>query len=259
MKFIKDHKNGIIGTLLINGFILILLIFLGFTTPLPLPEEEGIMINFGYDDAGSGVIEPENNANTDNRELVNENSNSSQSESEDSKLTQDFEDAPEVNQNTEKPTEKTKEQIEQERKDKEQQELENSLSNSFNNSDNNNNSSSQGTNGTSGNEGDPNGDPNTNGNGVGTKGISYSLGGRKANDLPKPAYTTNEGGVVVVEITVDPNGLVKTATPGMPGSTTNNSVLLSAAKKAALKTKFNKKAGAPSKQIGTITYRFILR
>ena len=259
MKFIKDHKNGIIGTLLFNGFILILLIFLGFTTPLPLPEEEGILINFGYDDAGSGLIEPENNAETDNKELVNENNVSTPTESEDSKLTQDFEEAPEVIKTPEKKNEKTQEQIEQERQEQERQELENSLSNAFNNSDNNNNSSSQGENGTSGNQGDPDGSLNTNGNGHGSKGISYSLNGRKANSLPKPAYTTNEGGIVVVEITVDPNGNVKTATPGMPGSTTNNAALLAAAKKAALKTKFNKKQGAPAKQIGTITYKFILR
>ena len=35
-----------------------LLIFFGFITPLPLPEEEGILINFGTDDQGSGLIEP---------------------------------------------------------------------------------------------------------------------------------------------------------------------------------------------------------
>jgi hypothetical protein len=45
----------------------------------------------------------------------------------------------------------------------------------------------------------------------------------------------------------------------MPGSSTNNTALLQAAKKAALKTKFTKKTNAPAKQIGIITYRFVIR
>ena len=259
MKYLKDHRNGIIGTLLFNGFILIILILFGFTTPLPLPEEEGVMINFGYEETGAGEIEPESNAKTENTDPVNETSKSAPSESKESQLTQDIEEAPEVVKTPEKTNEKSKEDIEREKQEEERQKLENSLSNSFNNSNNSNNSTSQGKNGVKGNQGDPSGDKNTHGKGQGNKGISFSLNGRKANSLPKPAYKSNEGGIVVVEITVDPNGNVKTATPGMPGSTTNNTALLQAAKEAALKTKFNKKNGAPSKQIGSITYHFILR
>ena len=260
MSFIKEHKNGIIGTLLFHGAVLVLLIFLGFTTEYPLPAEEGIMINFGNTDEGSGPIEPENNAETDNQELVSNSNPSEASSSEDAQLTQDFEDAPEVIKTPEKKPEKTAEEIERERIEKERQELEREMSDAdFNNSNNNNNSSSEGDGNKTGNQGDPNGNPNTHGNGQGSKGISYSLGGRKASSLPKPINSTNEGGVVVVEITVDPNGNVLTATPGMAGSSTNNKALLQAAKKAALKTKFTKKSNAPAKQIGVITYRFVLR
>ena len=260
MKFIKDNKNGIIGTLIFHGAVLILLIFLGFTTEYPRPAEEGIMINFGNTDEGSGFIEPENNAETDNQELVNNSSSSEASSSKDAQLTQDFEDAPEVVKTPEKKKEKTQEEIERERKEKERQELENDISNTdFNNSSNNNNSTSQGDGNKTGNQGDVNGDPNTHGNGQGSKGISYSLGGRKASSLPKPIYNSNQDGTVVVEIIVDPNGIVLSATPGMTGSTTNDKALLQAAKKAALKTKFNKNNNAPAKQIGFITYKFVLR
>ena len=260
MDFIKEHKNGIIGTLLFHGAVLVLLIFLGFTTEYPLPAEEGIMINFGNTDEGSGFVEPENNAETDNQELVNNSSPSEASSSEETQLTQDFEEAPEVRKTPEKKPEKTQEEIERERKEKERQELEREMSDAdFNNSNNNNNSSSEGDGNKTGNQGDPNGNPNTHGKGQGSKGISYSLGGRKASSLPKPIYNSNKDGIVVVEITVDPNGNVLTATPGMPGSTTNNTALLQAAKKAALKTKFTKESNAPSKQIGEITYRFVLR
>lgn len=260
MKFITDHRNGIIGTLLFHGIVVVLLIFLGFTTEYPLPAEEGIMINFGNTDEGSGFVEPENNAETDNQELVNNSNPSEASSSKDVQLTQDFEDAPDVVKTPEKKSEKTQEEIERERKEKERQELESDVSNTdFNNSNNNNNSSSQGDGNKTGNQGDLDGDPNTNGNGQGSKGISYSLGGRKANSLPKPIYNSNQDGTVVVEITVDPNGNVLTANPGMPGSSTNNKALLQAAKDAALKTKFNKKNNAPDKQIGFITYKFVLR
>jgi flagellar biosynthesis GTPase FlhF len=57
-EYIKKHKRGIIGTIIYHAIILILLIFLGFFTPLPLPGEEGILVNFGTTDNGSGIIEP---------------------------------------------------------------------------------------------------------------------------------------------------------------------------------------------------------
>ena len=260
MSFIKEHKNGIIGTLLFHGAVLVLLIFLGFTTEYPLPAEEGIMINFGNTDEGSGFIEPENNAKTDNQELVNNSNPSDASSSKETQLTQDFEEAPEVVKTPEKKPEKTQEEIERERQEKERQELEREISDAdFNNSTNNNHSSSEGDGNKTGNQGNLNGNPNTHGNGQGNKGISYSLGGRKANSLPKPIYNSNQYGTVVVEITVDPNGNVLTANPGMEGSTTNDKALLLAAQKAALKTKFNKKPSAPAKQIGFITYKFVLR
>jgi colicin import membrane protein len=58
MEFYKRHKRGIIGTLIFHVVILILLIFMGFFTPLPLPEEEGILVNFGTSNQGFGAIEP---------------------------------------------------------------------------------------------------------------------------------------------------------------------------------------------------------
>ena len=38
--------------------VLLLLIFLGFFTPLPLPGEEGILVNFGNSENGLGDREP---------------------------------------------------------------------------------------------------------------------------------------------------------------------------------------------------------
>ncbi len=58
MQYYEEHKKGIIGTIIFHAIVLILLIFLGFFTPLPLPGEEGILVNFGTSETGLGEIEP---------------------------------------------------------------------------------------------------------------------------------------------------------------------------------------------------------
>ena len=122
----------------------------------------------------------------------------------------------------------------------------------------------------SGGEGDDNvagdkgkitGDPNANGyygNGGSGGGGDYQLGNRKPITRPKPNYICDEEGVVVVAIEVDTNGNVIKATPGVKGSTNTASCLMSQAKEAALKTRWTSDSNAPSKQIGTIKYRFSL-
>ena len=51
-------KRGILLTVIIHGVIVVIIVIFGFTTPLPLPDEEGILINFGTEETGSGNIEP---------------------------------------------------------------------------------------------------------------------------------------------------------------------------------------------------------
>ncbi|WP_346863640.1 cell envelope integrity protein TolA [uncultured Draconibacterium sp.] len=57
-EYYSERKKGIIGTVVFHTIILILLIFLGFFTPLPLPGEEGILVNFGDTENGLGDREP---------------------------------------------------------------------------------------------------------------------------------------------------------------------------------------------------------
>lgn len=113
-----------------------------------------------------------------------------------------------------------------------------------------------------GNQGDPNGQPGVKryGPGGGTgNNISYNLSGRQARFLPKPAYPGNEGGIVVVEVTVDKLGKVSAARAGIFGSTSSDPDLLEAATKAARAAKFNVDDNAPAFQKGTITYHFVLQ
>lgn len=58
MNYWSEHKNGIVGTLITHAVILALLLFFGFFTPLPLPGEEGILVNFGDTETGLGSEEP---------------------------------------------------------------------------------------------------------------------------------------------------------------------------------------------------------
>ncbi len=58
MEYIQEHKNGLIGTVVFHGIILLLLILMGFFTHLPLPGEEGILVNFGDSEIGLGEEEP---------------------------------------------------------------------------------------------------------------------------------------------------------------------------------------------------------
>ena len=251
MKLKKENKGGIVGTLVVNVSIIVLLFFLGFHTPLPLPEEEGILVDFGYNETGLGEIEPEVE-----EEQIEETVEASSSEEE--IVTSELDDTPEVVVHKDNETEKKEEVVEEEKKEEKRVVNPNVL---FPPTDNSNNSHSQGIAGGKGNQGKPDGGDSDNytGNGQGNSGISYSLKGRHHKGLPKPLYTGNEEGKVVVEITVNRNGIVTSATPGIKGTTTSASNLWAAAKKAAMKTKFDKSSSSPKMQTGTIVYHFVLR
>ncbi|MFV0505615.1 MAG: hypothetical protein ACK5L5_02725 [Bacteroidales bacterium] len=55
--FSKEHKSATWGTIVLHLGLLCLLLFFGFYTPLPLPEEEGVEVNFGNSDLGFGKNE----------------------------------------------------------------------------------------------------------------------------------------------------------------------------------------------------------
>jgi outer membrane biosynthesis protein TonB len=96
------------------------------------------------------------------------------------------------------------------------------------------------------------------GDGVGP-GISFNLDGRSMILIREPVFDIQREGIVVVEITVDQNGKVIAATPGVKGSTIADNTLWAAARRAALESKFNIKSDAPERQVGRITYHFKLK
>lgn len=86
------------------------------------------------------------------------------------------------------------------------------------------------------------------------------LAGRTQNgSLPRPSYSVQKNGKVVVEIWVDNYGIVQKAVPGAEGTTVTDKDLWNEARKAAMKASFNMSADAPALQKGTITYIFKLK
>ncbi|MCQ2208336.1 MAG: cell envelope integrity protein TolA [Paludibacteraceae bacterium] len=120
------------------------------------------------------------------------------------------------------------------------------------------NSSGVGNGSKPGVQGSPNGTPGGAG-GQGGKGNVWSLEGRQiVGTLPRPSYTVNEEGYVIVDITVDNDGNVVGAEIKKSFGITSPA-LRNAALQAAKKAKFSNKSGGHFNQHGTITYNFKLR
>jgi TonB family protein len=87
----------------------------------------------------------------------------------------------------------------------------------------------------------------------------FSLNGRSVKGgLPRPAYSIQEEGIVVIQIIVNPKGIVTASSVALKGTNTDNSTLRSAALSAAKQARFNVIEGNQV-QSGTITYRFRLK
>jgi TonB family protein len=279
LEFIKKHKKGILGTIAFHGVLLILILSFGFSTPLPLPQEKGIMINFGNipDASGSTELqksEKETKVQKQQEQSRPQQSQAKQQEAEDI-ITQDNEAAPAVKdkQETQKKEQKqpepTKEQDTKQQKEQQQQkeqaepEREVNKNALYPGKSNEESGESEGETEGQGNQGRESGTPySDNHANVDSKGMgnmNYSLSGRNPESLPKPEYNYQVEGKVVVEITVDKYGNVTKAVAGVKGSTTLDENLLRAAKKAALNAKFDRDPTAPAYQKGTITYYFRLQ
>lgn len=266
------NKNGILGTVIFHAILLLLVLIFGFSTPLPLPGEKGILINFGTSSAGLGSVEPAM-AQPARREEAQQPvppAETQTTQSEKALMTQDYEEAPSVPVKKEivkkqpEPVKETVKPVEQpkvEEKPVEQPKKADPRTLYTGKNVSSQSTGSEGDTKPGGNQGSPDGDvdsPSRIGGPAGG-GVDYSLEGRGKVYLPEPSLNYQRQGVVVVEILVDTNGNVVSAREGVKGSTTADITLLRLAKEAALKSKFTAKADAPVHQKGTITYHFTLR
>lgn len=287
MKFLetKHEKKSAIITAVLTALLIIAMLIFGLTYLDP-PPENGIAINFGTSEVGSGQVPNTTPKTSPSQETPPPppESSTSKPEVKEEVVTQDAEEAPvikeekkeeskpkeekkpEKKENQPVKTDKTpKEPVKEVKKpdpkpDKSTSDALNSLLNgpdqkgAENGGDGNDNKH--------GDKGDPDGDPNAKsyyGQGKGIDGDgNYRLGGRKALNKEKFVQDCNESGTVVVKIEVNQNGTVINAVAGVKGTTNTNPCLLGPARKAALATKFNSDANAPAKQVGKIIYEFKL-
>jgi protein TonB len=278
----KNKLKALIGTLIFHGALILLFVLVIFHTPNPpmFADNAGVEVNLGFSDEGTGDIQPEKPVAADAKSAKPTSTEAKKvTPTEEPKvITQTIEDAPVISKQIEKPkVEPVKQPIKEAVKEVIPQPVVNTAAMYKGKKNTAANSGGEGVTGKPGDQGikegsmyskvhgttmgtgdHGNGD-GKDGNGRGGKGISFSLRGR--NMIAKPLIDDNsqETGNVVVAITVDKNGRVTKATPGMRGSTTSNPTLFSKAKEAALKARFDVNDDAPEEQSGTITFVFLVQ
>lgn len=287
---IENKKKSLAITTAIFAILFMLFFFLKFSNISVLEQLDGgggggeVAVNFGDSDFGSG----------DNYEsmekVVSAPKQTQQPQAVEKEIiVSENEDAP-VIANVKKNTEKPKKEVVEKPVEKVVPKPSKSTSDALSNLLNGSNKSGDGDDDQAGNKGKANGDPNArgynggggsgtgsgggngsgqglgtgsgygngNGGGSGNGTGNYQLGNRKALNKPKPDYTCQEEGVVVVQISVDKSGRVVTANPGIRGTTNAAKCLLDQAKIAAMNTKWQSDNDAPDKQVGKIIYNFKL-
>ena len=268
-------QRGILGTIAFHTIILLLFILFGFRTPLPLPAEQGILINFGDSELGAGPEEPRSNEEKQQKappppvEKV-----SSENKEKEAVMTQEHEEAPALA--AESKTEKKKEEKKKEdpkpvvKKPEPQPEIKkeepkptvDSRAMYRGKKTDTENTGSEGVSQGVGNQGSLTGSEDATNRSLGSSGgdgVRADLTGRNPVYLPTPEFDIQKEGIVKVEIQVDRSGKVVSAVPGVKGSTTLDSYLLGVAKRAALSSRFDAKADGQNIQTGTITYIFKLK
>ncbi len=248
--FPTQKGKGVVGAIIFHIILIAILIVTGFTTKLPLPEEEGILVNFGTDETGFGLVEPAPGSSMQSAPVVA--TTTPQPQEENPLLTQEFDDeAPVVEKKITKPdpeiekkrleaieterikkaaleaerVKKAQEEAERKRVEEEQKRVSDIMNRTRSALEGSKNSTTtstgEGEAGGAGNQGVTTGSVDTRnrgeGSGAGTRGISASLIGRSALSLPVPKYDYQGEGTVVVEVTVDRDGKVTKANPGAKG------------------------------------------
>ncbi|MFN8286580.1 MAG: energy transducer TonB [Chitinophagales bacterium] len=282
----KKTAIAIGATLLLHGAIALFLFLFIIHTPIPpFPDMgEGVEVNFGFDETGSGDVQA-TSPNPGQMQSSNDASasNSQPSAAEDNLLVQENGDEDVVVPDKKETPVKKPEPNSQFKPNNKPTNANNNINKTSNNENPNpqpssdpnalfqkgaygpkNGSNGDGNKGGAGDQGDPNGNPNShnyegdpgNGNTPGPGGLGnggFSLKGRKSVALPAPEYCSEQG-KVIIDIKVDRTGKVVNASLHRAGSTAINKCSIDNAIEAAKRAKFNPDNGADEFQFGTITY-----
>lgn len=291
----KHEKKSFTLTTLLLSALLLLLFYIGLTYMDP-PIENGISVNFGTTDFGSGRVQPKEQIKSEpvNKPIKEPQVQEQQVEEvveqvpeeevakekpAEKVLTQDNEESIKIKQQqeakrkAEEAAKKAKAEADriarekreaEEKKRKEQEAKKNKLDQLIGgiNKSEGVTSGGEGDDKRAGDKGKPQGDPyatsyyGSPGSGSGTGG--YGLNGRSLVNKGKVPQECNEEGRVVVKIVVDRNGRVVSATPGVKGSTNTHPCLMEPAKKTAFLHQWNLDSNAPNQQVGFVVVNFKL-
>tara|TARA_B110000977_G_scaffold154777_1_gene196783 strand:+ start:568 stop:1362 length:795 start_codon:yes stop_codon:yes gene_type:complete len=261
MRFFKNKqkRTAALGTFLVH--VVLLFVFYSFGLQYMDPKlEEGIAIEFGYVESGMGddVTQTEEVVTKvlEQVKTTEESSLEELNEMTEEVLTQETEEAPSISEKPESEKKQEKEpDLKVEEKPKASDELQQALSSLFQS----NTSSEAGTSDTLGVQGDIAGTLDGAAIAVGGDGNSsdgYELGDRKAIRKPKPTYSCNETGTVVIRVWVNSEGYTYKADLDLKNTTDTSPCLVREAKSAALKTTWFADTSVEPIQIGSITYNF---
>lgn len=260
----KNKYKGIAGTVVFHGLLLVLFLFFGFRTPLPLPAEQGIAINFGTSDDGMGDVQPDQPADSQEQNDAPAASNASSStSSEQNAATQDVEEAPAVRPVT-KPSERPKPVTEPTKPAETPVEDPKPKVNPralYPGSGAGSSGGSQGETGKPGDQGKVDGTKDTNKQGDGSTGgltgnPNFNLSGREMLEKPRINDQSQKEGIVIISIKVDRDGKVISASQGLGTKMTDQSIVQKCID-AARKARFS--SSDIEEQTGTITFIFKLQ
>lgn len=282
MKWNKDDTYGLIGTLVFHAALFLVLWFTVIRAAIP-EEDGGVLVNFGNIDSAAGTFEPQYTGQVLPEETTTPPPPTPVPPVETPKedlITQDMEESVSLD-DQKKEEEKRKAEEEKRRKEAEEQErirkekeaeakrlaeerrkkaeaISNKVAGAFGIGSAEGNSQGDAAEGV-GNQGSPFGNSDHGANdGIGGYG-SFNLNGRSLGPggLPRPAYTIQEEGKIVINITVNPQGRVIFAEIGR-GTNIDNASMRRSALEAAQRATFNSISGA-NNQSGTITYVYKLK
>lgn len=263
MKYLEtEHeKKSLAITTAIMAMLLLLCIFLGLTYMDP-PPENGIAINFGNTDTGSGNV---NMTETVKTAPQTTESSSSPTPTSENLITQEQVDAAVIKETkTPKPIKEVKETVTPKKVEtpKPSKNTTDAISNILNGSKNDGKTNEgDGLSSNPGNQGKLDGSIYANsyyGNdkGIGTGNGAWGLKGRRLASPGAVKAECNDEGTIVVEVTVSKEGIVTNAKFSPSGSNTTSRCLQEAAIKSAYKYRWNDDEKAPNNQVGFIVFNF---
>jgi outer membrane biosynthesis protein TonB len=256
-----ERKSFAISTTIVA--ILLFLFFVFGLTYMDPPPENGIAINFGNTDFGSGETNTTETVKTAPQPTESTPQSTPTTEE---VITQESVDAAVIKATKKpEPTKEVKKEVQPKKVEpqKPSQKTTDALSSLLNGTKNDGKATDgDGDSNQSGNQGKIDGSIYANsyyGDGSGTSGNGKGSWGLKGRKLTKPgavATNCNDEGTVVVEVKVSKSGTVTNAKFSPSGSNTTSKCLQEAAIKSAYKYLWNDDSNAPDNQIGFIVFNF---